>query len=52
MRLRVASHQFAETILEGRFRAEWQELRDALGTLDPPLRPAGPAAVLTVEGSS
>lgn len=42
MRLRVESHQYAETILEGRFPAEWQELRDALGTIDPPLRPAGP----------
>lgn len=42
MRLRVESHQYAETILEGRFPAEWEELRDALGTIDPPLRPAGP----------
>jgi hypothetical protein len=42
MRLRVESHRYAETVLEGRFRTEWEELRDVLGTLEVPLRPAGP----------
>ena len=40
--MRIESHQFAETVLEGRFRDEWQEIRDVLGTLDVPLRTAGP----------
>jgi hypothetical protein len=42
MRTRVESHRFAETVLEGTFRDEWQELLEVLGTLDVPLRPAGP----------
>jgi len=42
MRTRVASHQYAETVLQGQFRAEWEQLLDVLGTLDPPLRPPGP----------
>jgi hypothetical protein len=42
MRMRVESHRYAEDVLEARFRAEWEELRDVLGTMDVPLRPAGP----------
>jgi hypothetical protein len=42
MRMRVESHRHAEVILEGRFFEEWQEVRDVLGMLDVPLRPAGP----------
>jgi len=38
----VESHQFAETVLQGRFREEWDELLDVLGTLEVPLRPVGP----------
>jgi len=42
MRIRVESHRFADTVLEGKFQAEWDALRDVLGTLEAPLRPAGP----------
>jgi hypothetical protein len=42
MRIRVESHRYADTVLEGMFQAEWDELRDVLGTLEVPLRPAGP----------
>lgn len=42
MRMRVESHRYAEDVLDARFRAEWEELRDVLGNLDVPLRPAGP----------
>jgi hypothetical protein len=42
MRMQVESHRYAETVLEGRFREEWDELRDVLGRLDVPLRAAGP----------
>ena len=38
----VESHQYAETVLQGQFRDEWEELLDVLGTLDVPLRPVGP----------
>ena len=39
--MRVESHQYASDVLEARFQLEWDELRDALGSLDVPLRPAG-----------
>lgn len=39
---RTASHLYAETIAEGDFRDEWEELLDVLGAVDPPLRSAGP----------
>jgi hypothetical protein len=42
MRTRIKSHRHAEDILDGAFRAEWEELLDVLGTLEVPLRPAGP----------
>jgi len=42
MRTRIESHQYAETVLQGQFREEWDQLLDVLGTLDVPLRPAGP----------
>jgi hypothetical protein len=42
MRMRVESHRYAETVLDRDFREEWDELRDALGTLEVPLRQAGP----------
>lgn len=42
MRTHIESHQYAETVLEGQFRQEWEQLLDVLGTLDPLLRPAGP----------
>jgi hypothetical protein len=42
MLLRSASHLYAETIAEGEFRVEWEELLDVLGTVDPPLRMAAP----------
>jgi hypothetical protein len=42
MRTRTQSHNHAEAILEGRFRDEWTEILGVLGTLDVPLRPAGP----------
>lgn len=42
MRTTVASHLYAETVLEGQFREEWEEVLDVLGTLTVPLRPAGP----------
>lgn len=42
MRTTIASHQYAETVLQGQFREEWEQLLDVLGTLDVPLRPAGP----------
>ena len=42
MRIHVESHQYAETVLEGQFREEWEQLLDVLGTLDVPLRPLGP----------
>jgi hypothetical protein len=38
----IESHQYAETVLEGKFREEWEELLDVIGTLDVPLRPAEP----------
>jgi hypothetical protein len=40
--MRIQSHRHAEDILEGGFRAEWQELLDVLGSMEVPLRPAGP----------
>jgi Restriction endonuclease BglII len=42
MRTHVESHQYAETVLEGRFREEWEQLLEVLGTLEVPLRPAEP----------
>lgn len=42
MLLRIDSHLFAHTIAEGDFRAEWEELQDVLGTIEPPLRQPGP----------
>lgn len=42
MRLTIESHLFAETILEGEFRNEWDELLQVLGNVDPPLRAPGP----------
>jgi hypothetical protein len=42
MRMRVESHRYAEDVLEARFRDEWHEVREVLGTLEVPLRPAGP----------
>jgi hypothetical protein len=42
MRTHVQSHQFAETVLEGQFRDEWEQLLDVIGTLEVPLRPLGP----------
>jgi hypothetical protein len=42
MRMRVESHRYAEDVLEARFRDEWLEVREVLGTLEVPLRPAGP----------
>jgi len=38
----IQSHQYAETVLEGQFPDEWDELLDVLGNLDVPLRPPGP----------
>lgn len=38
----IRSHQYAETVLQGQFRDEWEQLLDVLGTLDVPLRPLGP----------
>ena len=40
--MKTASHLFAQTIAEGDFRLEWEELLDVLGTIDPPLREPGP----------
>ena len=37
-----AGHRDADAILEGRYGGMWQELRDALGAISPPLRPASP----------
>lgn len=42
MRMRVESHRFGADVLEARFSAEWDEVRDVLGNLEVPLRPAGP----------
>jgi hypothetical protein len=42
VRTTIQSHQYAETVLEGQFRDEWEQILDVLGTLDVPLRPAGP----------
>ncbi len=42
MRTTIESHQYAETVLQGQFRDEWEQLLDVLGTLDVPLRSAGP----------
>ncbi len=42
MRMRVESHRYAAEVLEARFSAEWDEIREVLGTLAVPLRPAGP----------
>ncbi len=42
VRTRIESHQYAETVLQGKFRDEWEELLDVIGTLEVPLRPAGP----------
>ena len=36
MLLRTASHLFGRTIAEGEFRAEWEQLLDVLGMLQPP----------------
>ena len=35
-------HRDADAILEGRHAGPWEELRDALSRLSPPLRPSGP----------
>ena len=40
--IRTASHLYAQTIAEGDFRGDWEELSDVLGTIDPPLRAAAP----------
>lgn len=42
MRMRVESHRYAEDVLEARFEREWDEIRQVLGTMDVPLRAAGP----------
>ena len=42
MRMTIESHQYAETVLEGQFKDEWDELRDVLGSLRVPLRSPGP----------
>jgi hypothetical protein len=42
MILRTASHLYAETIAEGDFRGEWEQLVNVLGSINPPLRPPGP----------
>src|SRR5574340_987994 len=42
MLMRLDSHLHAETILEGEFRAEWEQLRDVLGSVEAPLRASGP----------
>ena len=42
MRMRIESHLHAETILEGEYAEEWEELKDVLGTTDVPLRPVAP----------
>lgn len=42
MRTHIRSHQYAETVLEGQFQDEWEDLLDVLGTMDVPLRPVGP----------
>lgn len=42
MIIRSRSHLYAQTIAEGDFRVEWEELLDVLGTIEPPLRVAGP----------
>jgi hypothetical protein len=42
MQLRLASHLYAETVAEGDFKPQWASLLDVLGTIDPPLRAAGP----------
>lgn len=48
MLIRTASHLYAETIAEGDFRAEWEQLVTVLGTIDPPLRPPGLSRALAV----
>jgi hypothetical protein len=40
--MHIQSHLHAETILEGEYAAEWEELKDVLGTTDVPLRPIAP----------
>lgn len=42
MRTTIQSHQYAETVLQGQFREEWEQLLDVLGTLDVPLRAPSP----------
>lgn len=42
MRATIESHQYAETVLQGQFSHEWEQLLGVLGTLDVPLRPVGP----------
>ena len=42
MLIRSASHLYAQTIAEGDFRDEWEELLDVLGKVVPPLRATGP----------
>ena len=42
MLLHTASHLYAQTIAEGDFRVEWEQLLDVLGTIEPPLRPSSP----------
>lgn len=42
MRTLIESHQFAETVLEGQFADEWQQLLGVLHALEVPLRPIGP----------
>ena len=46
MLLLTSSHLYAQTIAEGDFRDEWEELLDVLGTVDPPLRLAEPFTAL------
>jgi len=40
--MRVESHRYAEDVMAARFQDEWDQLRDVLGNLEPPLRPTGP----------
>lgn len=42
VRTTIESHQYAETVLRGQFREEWEQLLDVLAGLDVPLRPAWP----------
>jgi hypothetical protein len=42
VKLKLASHLHAETILKGEFASEWKALQDVLSNAPLPLRPAGP----------